>query len=666
MRRFLLPGLEVLRGALGRQMRLLPAVVILGLASAALEGAGIGLIIPMLGIIAGDGQANGLSGISAYFQAIGEGLGDGERLLVIAAAVLALIVLKNILAFANTLLTTFIYGKASHAIRSALSDQLLRIGYPFFMQQSPGRLLNIISNESWRASDAIQTVLSSIVHGSAAVILLAFLLLMSWQMTLFVALGLVFVQLAHAALSATLKGPSRHVTSFNSELAARMLHLVHAGRLIRVFGQETREKNAFDSASDAVRRAGFALQSRQGALPPLTEVLHSALFLAVVVSAWSIGVSFPVIVAFVVLLYRLQPHMRALQMSWSQIQGWSGSLEEVRWLLDSSDKPKPPQGNAPVDGLHQGMTFDRVTFRYPGSEVRPLVLHSASFEIRSGRSTAIIGRSGAGKTTIVNLLCRFVEPDEGRILVDGVPLGQINPVQWRRQIAVASQDLELVDGTILENITYGQSATPAEAERAAKLAEAHGFIEQLPQGYETLVGYRGASLSAGQRQRIALARALVRDPAILILDEATNAVDGLSEAAIVETLRSRAGRRTTIVISHHRSTISFCDDVVVLGSGRVKGQAALADVASLSMDQLYEHETGMGGWRVGLRHAQRPDAGHAKTQPLVHSPRLPALRRGRGEGTSGAAGKSPATNGGGGGSHESLRPACGETVPAGG
>ncbi|MDW9530948.1 ATP-binding cassette domain-containing protein [Sinorhizobium meliloti] len=595
MRRFLLPGLEVLRGALGRQMRLLPAVVILGLASAALEGAGIGLIIPMLGIIAGDGQANGLSGISAYFQAIGEGLGDGERLLVIAAAVLALIVLKNILAFANTLLTTFIYGKASHAIRSALSDQLLRIGYPFFMQQSPGRLLNIISNESWRASDAIQTVLSSIVHGSAAVILLAFLLLMSWQMTLFVALGLLFVQLAHAALSATLKGPSRHVTSFNSELAARMLHLVHAGRLIRVFGQETREKNAFDSASDAVRRAGFALQSRQGALPPLTEVLHSALFLAVVVSAWSIGVSFPVIVAFVVLLYRLQPHMRALQMSWSQIQGWSGSLEEVRWLLDSSDKPKPPQGNAPVDGLHQGMTFDRVTFRYPGSEVRPLVLHSASFEIRSGRSTAIIGRSGAGKTTIVNLLCRFVEPDEGRILVDGVPLGQINPVQWRRQIAVASQDLELVDGTILENITYGQSATPAEAERAAKLAEAHGFIEQLPQGYETLVGYRGASLSAGQRQRIALARALVRDPAILILDEATNAVDGLSEAAIVETLRSRAGRRTTIVISHHRSTISFCDDVVVLGSGRVKGQAALADVASLSMDQLYEHETGMRG-----------------------------------------------------------------------
>jgi ATP-binding cassette, subfamily B, bacterial MsbA len=581
MMRFLMPGLQLLRNALGRQMRLLPLVVVLGLASAALEGAGIGLIIPMLGIIAGSDDSNGLSGVSAIFQQVGSGLDEGDRLLAIAAAILVLIILKNVLAFANTVLTTFIYGKASHSIRSALSDQLLRIGYPFFLQHNPGRLLNIIS---------IQTVLSALVNASAAVILLAFLLLLSWQMTLFVALGLVLVQVAHAALSATLRGPSRNVTSFNSELAARMLHLVHAGRLIRAFGQESREKETFDSASDSVRRAGFVLQTRQGALPPLTEVLHSALFLAAVASAWFAGVSFPVIVAFVVLLYRLQPHVRALQMSWSQIQGWSGSLDEVRWLLDSSDKPKPPSGSEPIDGVKEGIEFEDVTFKYPASGSRSIVLRSASFDIRSGCSTAIIGRSGAGKTTIVNLLCRFVEPDEGHILIDGVPLDIIDPVQWRRQIAVASQDLELVDGTIFENIAYGESATADEVERAAKLAEAHSFVDTLPEGYQTVVGYRGASLSAGQRQRVALARALVRDPAVLILDEATNAVDGLSEAAIVETLKLRAGRRTTIVISHHRSTISFCDDVVVLGGGRVKSRSSLAEVASLSMDQLYEHE----------------------------------------------------------------------------
>lgn len=238
------------------------------------------------------------------------------------------------------------------------------------------------------------------------------------------------------------------------------------------------------------------------------------------------------------------------------------------------------------------MKFDDVTFRYPGSESGAAVLRSARFEIRSGRSTAIIGRSGAGKTTIVNLLCRFVEPDEGVILVDGKPLNEIDPTQWRSRIALASQDLELVDGTILDNIAYGHDlATVADAQRAAKLAEADEFILNLPQGYQTIVGYRGANLSAGQRQRIALARALARDPDVLILDEATNAVDGLSEAAIVETLKLRANRRTTIVISHHRSTISFCDDVVILSGGRIKSAASLAKLESLSMDELYEHDT---------------------------------------------------------------------------
>ncbi|RWP03793.1 MAG: ABC transporter ATP-binding protein [Mesorhizobium sp.] len=586
------PSLPMLRRALGRkQLRLLPAVVLLGLVGAALEGFGIGLIIPLLGIIMGQGDQAGMAGFSAVFQHVGSSLSERDRLIVISAAILGSIVLKNIFAFANTLLTTFIYGKASHSIRSALSEQLLRVGYPFFLQQSPGRLLNIISNESWRASDAIQIMLAAIVSASAAIILLVFLLLLSWQMTLLVTLGLVLVQIAHAVLSANLKAPSRSVASRNSDLASQMLHLVHAGRLIRIFGQESREKAVFDRASDGVRRAAFVLLTRQGALPPLTEVLHAMLFLAVVIGAWFVGVSFPLIVAFVILLYRLQPYMRALQMAWSQLQGLSGSLEEVVWMLDPSDKPEPPQGSGLFRGLGQGIKFDDVTFTYSGKDRRAVVLHSAAFEIRSGRSTALIGRSGAGKTTIVNLLCRFVEPDTGRILVDGSPLDQIDPSQWRRHIALASQDLELVDGTIFENIIYGQDeASAGDAERAARLAEAHEFIEHLPQGYETIVGYRGVNLSAGQRQRIALARALVRDPDILILDEATNAVDGLSEAAIVETLKSRAGRRTTIVISHHHSTISFCDDVVILSGGRVKKQAPFAALASLSMDELYQHE----------------------------------------------------------------------------
>jgi len=586
------PALSMLRSALGgRLMRLLPVVVLLGLGGAALEGLGIGLIIPLLGIIMGHGDASGMGGFSALLQKVGAGLGERERLVAISAAILGSILLKNLLGYANTVLTAHIYGKASYSLRSALSERLLRIGYPFFLKESPGRLLNIISNESWRASDAIQALLGSVVSASAALILLAFLLLLSWQMTLLVTLGLALVQVAHALLSAHLKAPSRSVAARNSALASQMLHLVHAGRLIRIFGQEEREKAAFDKASDGVRRASFVLSTRQGALPPLTEVLHALLFLATVIGAYVANVSFPLTAAFLILLYRLQPHMRALQMSWSQLQGLSGSLEEVTWLLDPVGKPAPPQGSLPFPGLAERIAFESVSFTYASEEQRAAVLHAATFEIKAGRSTALIGRSGAGKTTIVNLLCRFVEPDGGEIHVDGTPLSEIDPSGWRRHIALASQELELVDGSILDNITYGHdTATPADAERAARLAEAHEFIERLPQGYATVAGYRGVNLSAGQRQRIALARALVRDPDILILDEATNAVDGLSEAAIVETLKSRAGRRTTLVISHHHSTISFCDDVVILDHGRVKKQAAFATLAARSMDELYQPE----------------------------------------------------------------------------
>ncbi|WP_292234058.1 ABC transporter ATP-binding protein [Mesorhizobium sp.] len=586
------PTLSMLRQALGRrQLGLLPAVVALGLASAALEGFGIGLIIPLLGIIMGHGEATGMAGLSALLQKVGAGLGERERLIAISAAILGSILFKNLLAFANSVLTAHIYGKASQTIRGALAERLLTVGYPFFLRESPGRLLNIISNESWRASDAIQGMLGAIVSASAAAILLAFLLLLSWQMTLLVMLGLALVQAAHMALSAHLRAPSRGVAARNSALASRMLHLVHAGRLIRIFGQEAREKAAFEKASDGVRRAAFLLSNRQGALAPLTEVLHAVLFLAVVIGAWLAGLSFPLVAAFLILLYRLQPHVRALQMTWSQLQGLSGSLEEVTWLLDPAGKPTPPRGSRPFDGLGEKIAFEGVSFSYANEEQRAAVLNAASFDIVSGRSTALIGRSGAGKTTIVNLLCRFVEPDGGKILVDGAPLGDIDPVAWRTRIALASQELELVDGTILDNITYGKdTASAEEARRAAELAEAHAFIETLPQGYDTIVGYRGVNLSAGQRQRIALARALLRDPDILILDEATNAVDGLSEAAIVETLKSRAGRRTTIVISHHHSTISFCDDLVILEHGRVRKQAPFAEMAKLSMDELYRPE----------------------------------------------------------------------------
>jgi subfamily B ATP-binding cassette protein MsbA len=190
--------------------------------------------------------------------------------------------------------------------------------------------------------------------------------------------------------------------------------------------------------------------------------------------------------------------------------------------------------------------------------------------LEKGVATALIGPSGAGKSTIINLLCRLLEPTAGRILVDGVPLGEIDPVQWRSRIGFAGQDVDLVDGSLAENIRYGApDASAAEIAEAARLADIYEFVVGLPQGFETKVGSSGLGLSGGQRQRIGLARALVRRPDLLILDEATNAVDTVSEATILELLMACPWKPTVLVVSHRANTLACCQKGVVLDNGRV-------------------------------------------------------------------------------------------------
>jgi ATP-binding cassette, subfamily B, bacterial MsbA len=563
--------------ALGDKRRLVPAVILLGILAAALEGVGIGLIIPVLGIIAGGTEASGLAG--RFFNSIGGGFDGPSRIIFLGGLIIALVTLKNIVAYANALLVGYLYGLGGHRTRLSLTNKILTVDFGFLIAERPGRILNVLSNESWRMADAIQVLLKLVVAASACLIFGAILLILSWELALVASIGFALVQALHYLLSVRLKSLGRDLAERNKAMASAMLHLVHAGRLVRLFQQESSELDRFGHASDNVRIAAFALDRRQAVLPALTELLHVVLFFGVIVAAWLAGISFPVIGSFVILLYRMQPQLREVQTSWALLNGWSGSLDEVRWLNELDDKPNAEPTAANFSGLADSIIFERVDFSYPGDQRRQ-VLHSLDFAIRAGHATALVGRSGAGKSTIVNLLCRFLDPDGGRILVDGADLNTISTDSWRSQIALASQDLELAEGTVAENIAYGVPDASAERiEQAARMAEAHEFICELPQAYDTWIGYRGAFVSAGQRQRIALARALLRDPEILILDEATNALDGISEAAIIETLKMRRGKATTLVISHHRNTLAFCDDIIVLENGRLKRSESASERA---------------------------------------------------------------------------------------
>lgn len=552
--------------ALAGERRFLPVVIFLGILAAALEGVGIGLIVPVLSIIVEGDNTGGIAG--RLFGTIGAGLDVETRLALLGGLIIALVALKNAVAYGNALLVSHLYGSAGHRTRTTLADRILSADFRFLLAERPGRILNVLSNESWRVADAVQVLLKSAVAASTAFIFGIILMLLSWELALLAAFGFALVQAAHYLLSTRLRAFGRTLAERNKRMASAMLHLVHSGRVVRLFQQERAELEQFARSSDDVRGAAFALDRRQAALPGLTELLHVILFFGIILAAWASGIGFPIIGSFVILLYRMQPQLREVQSGWALLHGWSGSLEEVRALADECEKAPPPSGTEPFAGLSQAITFERVEFAYPGTERR--VLDGLDVAIRARRATALVGRSGAGKSTIVNLLCRLLEPDRGRILVDGRDIALIDLFAWRSRIALASQDLDLAEGTVADNIAYGMpGATQDQIERAAAMAEAHDFVTALPQGYQTWIGYRGAFVSEGQRQRLALARALLLDPEILILDEATNALDGISEAAVLETIKMRKGRATTIVISHHRRTLEFCDDIVLLASGKV-------------------------------------------------------------------------------------------------
>lgn len=575
-----------------RQLVLVPVIVLLGLTAAALEGLGIGLVIPLLAVVTGSGDIGG-SGVATWLRSFAGAMEPTARIGIIALVMFVLILLKNLLAAANAALSAYVCGQAGHRIRTALAQRLLTADYPFMRDQEPGALMNVLSNESWRAADAVNATLNILVNASAAVILYGFLLALSWKLALIITVALLFMLLVHGALAKRLRAPSRLVTAESGKLSARMLDIIHAAQLIRLFNQESREQSRFETASDTVRAGVLRLHVRSAMLVPLSEILFAGVFLVIIVSAWRMGFSFPLVATFMVLLHRLQPYVRNLQGSWGQLWGWSGALESVAHLLDTGGKAKAPAGSVTSAPLTRAITFDRVTFSYNTAARTADVLREASFVIPALQATGFIGRSGAGKTTIVQLLTRLVEPNDGVIRVDDIALGEIDPASWRGRIAVASQDLELVNATVFENIAYGLPNAPeGDVERAARLAEAHDFIVALPQGYATLIGAGATRLSAGQRQRIALARAILCEPEILVLDEATNAVDGVSETAILETIKARSGRATTLLISHHHRTISVCDRVVVLNDGRVSAQADWASVQHLPMDALYELGTG--------------------------------------------------------------------------
>ncbi len=558
-----------------------PVVGVLGFLASGLEGLGLSLLIPFLMQLAGGGAA-GLPAALSRPLALLEGYPQEVRLGIVAALVLTLVAIKTTVQYVNAAVTAFVDGRASHDIRVALANRLLSVPYPFFLRESAYRLLNIISTEAWRASAAIKAVFALITNAGAAAVLFLMLLFIEWRLALFAIFGVAILAVIQVRDVLKQKALSKAISESNFGLSERMERSIDAMRPIRVFGQEAREGAEFTVASELVTQAGLRSERFRAASTAVMETSYAGLFVLLLFGAHLSGIGLATSLTFLILLYRSQPTLKALGGGALGVAQTWGSVVEVEWLL-SAEGVEPSPGVMPYTGLTRGIEFRKVGFAYERNR-ETQALRAASFTLPAGRTTALIGGSGSGKSTIVNLLCRLLDPSSGAILVDGVDLRQLDLRGWRARLGFAGQDNDLLDDDVTGNIRYGDTqASFEDVEAAARIADVHDFAMGLSEGYATRLKDRGQNLSGGQRQRIGLARALVRKPDFLILDEATNAVDGVSEAAILERLNAAPWPMTILVISHRASTLKYCDQGIVLRDGQVVEAGQLEGLAAYQL-----------------------------------------------------------------------------------
>ena len=552
------------------------AIIVLGFAASLAEGFGLSLFLPFLQSLSQPEAATQVSsGFPALLDRLFSEVPERWRTVVIPLCIFGAIALKNILLFSNLSLFLWLNAKISHKLRSNIFRQLLMLSDSYLNKQDGGQLLNTLASETWRTSDALERFVKLVIGGCTVVVFIGLMLLLSWKLTVIVAIAMLLISSFVRGLTWQVKQFGQQAVQTNSQLSVRMCESLAGMRTIRSFGQEDYEQRRFDDASRRVSRIFFKLNVLSITTSPTYEILGAMLVLSILVIALAQSwVALPTLLIFVLILYQLQPRIKALGNDYVTLLGLMGAVDTVLAFLETSDKPYLLSGSRPFSGLQRSIQFENVSFGYNPAD-NPAI-RDISLSIPCGKTTALVGPSGAGKSTLINLLFRFYDPTSGEIRVDSQPLPLLNTADWRQYIALVSQDIYLFSGTVYDNIAYGRlEASESDVISAAEQANAHEFIDKLPNGYQTAVGDRGVNLSGGQRQRIALARAIVRDPQILILDEATNALDTLSESLIQEALERFSQRRTVIAIAHRLSTIEKADQIVVMKAGRIVEQGNL-------------------------------------------------------------------------------------------
>jgi subfamily B ATP-binding cassette protein MsbA len=561
--------------------------IVANLVAALLDGFAIALLIPFLNILFHQPSTAMKSGwISKLLDAtVGSQIVPGDEmhsLRNVIILVLIAVILKNLLVWVAGQFGATLQEYVTRDLRNAVYRHLAHLPLGYFTQMKAGQILSRVINDTFETRLILtQIVTQSLQSASLVLVYIAILFSISWQLSL---IALVILPLLGFSLQPMLRKLRRgnlRRGNVHGEMTSVLQETISGIRLVKASGTEAYEEGRFAEGSNKYARSSLKLTRLALLAPPVTEIIGTVIAVLILwIGAWQVlrsgTMTGATLLAFLTLVLRLLQPLKQLSQMRTTAQSSLASAERLFEILDSPAEFQRDRGTRDMATFDRHLEFENVTFSYGDAPVLSHIDLSAS----KGEVVALVGPSGSGKSTLVDLIPRFYEPTSGRILLDGIDIRDIKLPVLRSLTGIVSQETVLFHDTVRSNIAYGATNryTQEQIEAAAKAANAHSFIMELPRGYDTLLGERGTRLSGGQRQRLAIARALLTDPPILILDEATSALDTESERLVQEAVDRLLQGRTVFVIAHRLSTITHADQILVLERGEIVERGTHAEL----------------------------------------------------------------------------------------